>query len=154
MNDAPDDKLTVGWREWIALPDLGIARIKAKVDTGARTSALHATNIREYREDDRARVAFEVQPRKRKPGEPVSCHADIVDRRIVANSGGYKEERYVIETRLSIGTYSWPIEITLTSRDDMLIRMLLGRTAIESRAVVDPSRSYLVGKRLRKKKKQ
>ena len=83
----------------------------------------------------------------------VTCHADILDIRIVTDSGGHKEERYVIATTLSIGNQAWPIEVTLTSRDDMLFRMLLGRTAIKNRAQVDPARSYLVGKKKRIKKR-
>ena len=153
MSELPEHALTLGWREWVSLPELGVARIKAKVDTGARTSALHATNARKYRDDGKDRVEFEVQPLQRKTIQPLTCRADIVDQRVVTDSGGHKEERLVIGTTLSIGAYSWPIEVTLTSREDMLFRMLLGRTAIESIALVDPAKSYLVGKRPRKKKK-
>ena len=145
------DLLTLGWREWVALPDLGIHQIKAKVDTGARTSALHAFEVRPYSEDGCDRVEFLMHPVQKNSDMVVTCKADVLDKRLVTDSGGHKEERYVIGTTLSIGGRVWPIEITLTSRDDMLFRMLLGRTAIKGRAQVHPARSYLVGKKKRKK---
>lgn len=138
--------LTFGWREWVCLPDLGIRRIKAKVDTGARTSALHAFELRSYTEAGRERVEFRMHPLQKDVDTAIVCHADILDTRVVTDSGGHREERYVIETTLSIGGHTWPIEATLTSRDNMLFRMLLGRTAIRRRGLVDPARSYLVGK--------
>jgi hypothetical protein len=142
-----DHPITVGWREWVDLPDLGLFDIKAKVDTGARTSALHAFEVEEFFEDGRRRVRFLMHPRHRSDDVVQECFADVVDRRTVTNSGGGREERYVISTRLRMADEEWPIEMTLTARDDMMFRMLLGRTAMNGRIVVDPARSYLTGKR-------
>ena len=139
--------LTLGWREWVSLPDLGLHWIKAKVDTGARTSAIHAFALRTYERDGQERVEFRMHPNQKDNDTVVVCDAAVVDKRIVSDSGGHKEERLVIETTLVIGGHSWPIEATLTARDDMLFRMLLGRTAIKRRAVVNPARSYVIGKK-------
>ena len=147
------DMLVLGWREWTSLPELGINRIKAKVDTGARTSALHAFEVRPFVENNIQRVEFKIHPRQYNKEKVVVCVADILDERSVTDSGGHKENRWVIKTPLMIGQHSWPIEITLTAREDMRFRMLLGRTAIRGRAQVDPSRSYIVGKKRRKKKR-
>ena len=152
MNTA-SEILTLGWREWVSLPDIGIKQIKAKVDTGARTSALHAFELRPFSEHGRDRVEFRMHPLQKDVDTVVTCTADVLDTRIVTDSGGHNEERFVIETTLSLGKQAWPIEVTLTSRDDMLFRMLLGRTAIKNRAQVDPARSYLVGKKKRFKRR-
>jgi hypothetical protein len=144
-------KMRLGWREWIDLPELGLSNIKAKVDTGARTSALHAFELRTFEEDGRRRVEFKMHPNQGDQKTVVVCTADIKDEREVRDSGGHREMRCVIETPVSIGGETWTIELTLTSRDDMLFRMLLGRTAMRGRAIVDPSRSYLAGKRRKKK---
>ena len=141
------DLLTLGWREWVSLPELGLENIKAKVDTGARTSALHAFEVRQFEAGGRQRLEFKMHPRQRDNETVVVCQADVIDERVVRDSGGHAEMRWVIETPVTIGDESWPIEMTLTARDDMLFRMLLGRTAIRNRAVVDPARSYLVGKK-------
>ena len=139
--------LTLGWREWVCLPDLGLDQVKAKVDTGARTSAIPAFALRPYEKDGRERVEFRMHPNQKDTDTVVVCDAAVVDKRVVSDSGGHKEERLVIETTLVIGKHSWPIEATLTGRDDMLFRMLLGRTAIKNRAVVNPARSYVIGKK-------
>jgi hypothetical protein len=139
--------MRLGWREWADLPELGLTDIKVKVDTGARTSALHAFELRSFEENGKERVEFKMHPNQRDRQTVVVCTADIKDEREVRDSGGHVENRWVIETPVTIGGETWPIELTLTARDDMLFRMLLGRTAMRGRVIVDPSRSFLTGKR-------
>jgi len=143
----PDKKITLGWREWVGLPELGLHAIKAKVDTGARTSALHAFELDTFSERGIERVRFKIHPTQRDSEKIVTCVADIVDERSVTDSGGHREQRLIIMTLLTIGPWSWPIEMTLTARDNMMFRMLLGRTAMKGVAMVDPSRSYTTGKK-------
>ncbi|CAN5157884.1 ATP-dependent zinc protease [soil metagenome] len=138
---------TVGWREWVGLPALGVDRLKAKIDTGARTSALHTFEIRVFEEDERQRVRFGLHPRQYHEQPVHFCTADVLDRREVTDSGGHTEERIVIRTPVALGGLTWPIEITLTARDSMRFRMLLGRTAIRRRLRVDPAQSFLMGRR-------
>ncbi len=139
---AKPPKIIVGWREWVALPGLGIARIKAKIDTGARTSALHAFEVDSYQSASGPRVRFLMHPLQNDLNEVVECDAAVIDERLVTDSGGHRERRLVIETLLQIGDQSWPIEMTLTNRDTMQFRMLLGRTAMRRRLLVNPSVSY------------
>ena len=138
--------LVFGWREWVTLPELGLTKIKAKVDTGARTSALHAFALRPFKDGDVQRIEFQIHPKQHNTDIVSTCVARVVAQREITDSGGHKEIRYVIETLAEIGPHSWPIEITLTARDDMKFRMLLGRTAVKGRALVDSSRSYLAAK--------
>lgn len=143
MTAKPITKPILGWREWIALPQLGIERIKAKVDTGARTSALHAFNVRLYEEDGQRFVRFMVHPIQGNNEKFVKCTAKVKDERLVTDSGGHKEQRLVIETAIKIGDHQRTVEVTLTDRDNMLFRMLLGRTAIRPHFLVDPNKSFL-----------
>jgi len=142
-----DAKITLGWREWVQLPELGLRNIKAKVDTGARTSALHAFEVQPFDDNGVTSVRFKIHPNQRDNNTVVVCTAAVIDERIVRDSGGRREKRWVIATPVNIGRHVWVAEFTLTSRDDMIFRMLLGRTAIRGRAVVDPGRSFLIGKR-------
>ncbi|USH04554.1 ATP-dependent zinc protease [Grimontia kaedaensis] len=139
-----NDRLLVGWREWVALPDLGISAIKAKVDTGARTSCLHTFGIEEYEKDGEKWVKFMIHPIQDDGMTEKECHAKVKDMRTVRDSGGHETLRYVIETTFVVGDLSYPIEMTLTARDNMVFRMLLGRTAMENRLIVDPVKSFLV----------
>lgn len=134
---------TLGWREWVSLPELGIEQIKAKVDTGARTSALHAFKVDPFQRDGEEWVRFAIHPLQRNSEHVVECEAPVIDRREVRDSGGHSELRYVIKTAILIGDQCVTAEITLTDRENMKFRMLLGRTALKKGYRVNPGRSYL-----------
>jgi hypothetical protein len=153
LNNNTNNIITFGWREWVKLPELGLPAVKAKVDTGARTSALHAFELNPILENGIQRIEFSIHPFQRDLETVLICKADVIDKRNVTDSGGHQEERWVISTPMTIGDDTWPIEITLTSRDNMKFRMLVGRNALKGRALVDSASSYLVGKKPRKNKK-
>lgn len=135
----------LGWREWASLPDFGVDAIKVKLDTGARTSSLHAFDLTYFEGAGHRMVRFEVHPVQRSAENAVVVEAPVVDERWVRNSGGERELRPVIETTVCIGGRTWPIELTLTRRDEMGFRMLLGRQALKRKALVDPGRSFRAG---------
>ncbi len=138
----------IGWREWITLPELGLEDIKAKIDTGARTSALHAFSLRTFKDGHQDKITFDIHPVQNNIDIVATCTADIIDQRWITDSGGHREERFVIRTPITLGNQTWPIEITLTERDTMLFRMLLGRSAIRKRFVVNPARSFIKKKKI------
>ena len=146
-------KPTLGWCEWLALPDLGIGKIKAKVDTGAKTSTLHAKRVQHYRARGKDWVEFTVYPFQRNSERTVIAQAHLVDIRWVKSSVGHRTRRAVVETTVSIGPHSWPIELTLVDRDLMGFRMLLGRQAVGGRFLIDPAHMYLLGRRPKTKKR-
>lgn len=142
----PSERPAIGWREWVELPDLGVDRIKAKIDTGARTSSLHAFGLERFQRDGREMVRFEAHPLQRDTSISIPVEAELVDRRSVRSSTGAETVRPVIETDVSLLGQRWPIELSLIRRDLMGFRMLLGRQAIRGRFVVDPGRSFLGGR--------
>lgn len=144
-----NDKRLLGWREWVRLDGLGLPPIKAKIDTGARSSALHAFGEEIFELDGRQWVRFNINPRQR-DSQLFQVESPVIDYRYVTNSGGHRQKRYVIETLVTLGDDSWPIELTLTSRETMRFRLLLGRTALQGRYTVDPDLSYCIGKKPRK----
>ncbi|WP_210396255.1 ATP-dependent zinc protease family protein [Motiliproteus sediminis] len=135
----------IGWREWVALPQLGIERLKVKVDTGARSSALHAYFVEPFTRDGKAWVRFGIHPHQNDETRTVICEAAVHDRRKVRDSGGHEEVRPVILTEVHLGERRISVEVTLTNRDSMKFRMLLGRTALKSDYLVAPAESYLLG---------
>lgn len=140
---APKKRTTIGWREWVGLPDLGITEIKAKVDTGADNSSLHAFNIERFDQDGVEMVRFQVHPRQRKKRPSFDCLAEVIGERRVKNPGGRVEIRPVIRSRLIVAGEELTASVNLTTRDEMTFRMLLGRRTVRNRFVVDPGRSYL-----------
>ncbi len=133
--------MVIGWREWLALPQLHIDRIKAKIDTGARTSSLHAYFIEPYTENGQQMVRFGVHPRQQRQTPDIICQAPVRDYRQVSDSGGHREMRYVITTEVLLGQQRRTIELTLSNRERMTFRMLLGRTALRGMLVL-PDQSY------------
>lgn len=139
------NKVILGSEEWCSFPELGIPLIKARVDSGAKTSALHAVNIAPFLRDGESWVKFDINPIQNNLKTIIHCEALLVDKRIVKSSSGFREQRYVIRTILDFGEHKWSIEMTLTNRDSMGFRMLLGREAMSGRVLVDPEQKYLLG---------
>ncbi len=141
----------IGWKEWIGLDCLGLPAIKAKTDTGAKTSSLHAFNIENFYIENVEYVKFDIHPLQKNKQFVRTCIARVIDQRMVSDSGGKKEKRYVIKSDLVIGQVKVRIDLTLANRDTMAFRMLLGREAIkQAKMLVDPSKSFLQGKYKRK----
>ena len=135
----------IGWREYAALPDLGVEKINAKIDTGAKSSAIHAFKIREVEIDGVAHVEFYLHPRQRRKKPEIHCLLPLADKREIRSSNGQVEERYVVKTRLHLDGRTWKIDLTLTNRDAMGFRLLVGRDALRRKFVIDPGASYLLG---------
>lgn len=141
----------IGWREWVGLPDFGIESIKVKVDTGARSSSLHAFNLQKFQRDGANWVRFKVHPVQRKKIKTIEIEAEVLEYRTVRSSNGKATERPVILTHVELLGTVWPVELTLASRDNMGFRMLLGREAFRRRFLVDAGNSYYGGKPKRSK---
>ncbi|GEM_PF-601578 len=153
VNPTPSALDIIGWREWLSIPELGIPRIKAKVDTGARTSCLHTCGLELYTGPrGEERVRFKVHPLQRKPDYSVECDCPLLNQRQVKDSGGHEEVRPFIRIPVTLGNVTWEVEFSLTNRDNMKFRMLLGRTAMNGRFLVSPGLSYQIGKPLRRVK--
>ncbi len=145
MARVDQSKTIIGWKEWLSLPELGIHFIKAKIDTGARTSALHASSITIKFERGQRIACFTIKPLPNRADIIISCEAPVIDERIVSDSSGKREKRFVIRSQLQIGGREWPIEITLANREKMSVKMLLGRSAMKF-LMVDPTKVYLLGR--------
>ena len=152
VRSSPRDEplLQIGWREWLALPDLGVENIKAKIDTGARSSSLHAFAIEPFRRDGADWVRFSVHPWQRSAEDAVDVECPVHDRRTIRSSTGHTQERFVILTELELLGTTVTTEVTLTRRDEMGFRMLVGREALRQGFLVDSGRSYLGGRPPRK----
>jgi hypothetical protein len=140
------ERILTGWREWVSLPDLDIPWIKAKIDTGARTSALHVFSIESVKSRGKPKLRIGLHPVQGRTDVERFCTVEVADKRWVMDSGGHREKRYVIISTIQLGEEHWPIEMTLTKRDNMKFRMLLGRTAMHHRLTVNPDAPYLAGR--------
>jgi len=145
-----NEKMTIGWREWLSLPSLEIPAVKVKIDTGAKTSALHSFSTELYTENSITMVRFGLHPLQKNTDLEIVCTAPVKDQRIVTDSGGHSEMRCVIDVLALFRGVEWPIEVTLTNRDTMRFRMLLGRSAMAGKFIVDPELSYCGGRQLAK----
>jgi len=146
LKKSKETQMLIGWREWVTLPQLHIPAIKAKIDTGAKTSSLHAFDIKTTTNAGHHRVHFSIHPIQGNNKVVIHCHAPLVDERYIMSSSGHKELRCVISTQLQLGDLSWEIELTLSDRDPLRFRMLLGREALKKNVIINPSRSLCLGK--------
>jgi len=142
--------LCIGWQEWVSIPSLKILAIKAKIDTGAKTSSLHAFNIEPFTLNRKKHVKFCIHPLQRNSSLFIYCEAPVVDIRGVMSSNGHVEERYVIKSFICLGQKKWEIELTLSDRDPLRFRMLLGREALRSGILINPSKSLCIKKYTKK----
>lgn len=139
------EKLLIGWREWCALPGLGIPAIKFKTDTGADTSSLHAMHLETFHQDGKLFARFETHPIQRNNHVTKQCVVEVAGKKHIRSSNGMSEERYIIKTPMTIGKHTWDVKLTLTSRAQMGFRMLLGREAMHDHMLIDPDKSYYFG---------
>ncbi|MCI5143641.1 MAG: alpha-L-glutamate ligase, partial [Candidatus Electrothrix sp. ATG1] len=146
MISADQPKTIIGSEEWCAFPDMAIPALKARIDSGAKTSSIHAFNIQPFRRHGRSWVSFEVHPIQNNRRIVIRCEKPVTDRRAVKSSSGLTETRYVVSASMQLGPDSWEIELTLANRDSMGYRMLLGREAMGNRLIIDPSESFCLGK--------
>lgn len=142
-----DARMDAGWREWVSLPTLGIRALKAKLDTGARTCALRVAAVRAFRRDGTPMVSFRLLPPRGRVAAGLPHEARITGHRVVSDSGGHRQRRWVIRTRLGLGGRTWPVDVTLAPADGSTFRMLVGRSAMRGRLVVHPDRKYLLGRK-------
>ena len=142
--------IAIGWREWVALPQLDISKIKAKVDTGARSSSLHAYDLRYYRRGQKEFVKFKVHPMQRNNKKVIQASAEVLEYRNIKSSNGSVQKRPVVVTPVEIAGERWLIEITLANRDEMGFRMLLGRESVRGKVFIDPGKSFLTSPKKRK----
>ncbi|WP_144872599.1 ATP-dependent zinc protease [Microbacterium sp. 1.5R] len=146
MSTSSHSNTLIGWREWVSLPDLGVDWIKAKIDTGARTSSLHAFDIREFERDGASWVRFRVKPWQDSQEDAVVVESPVHDRRAVRSSSGHAQDRFVVELLIRLYDREVLAEVTLSNRDEMGFRMLIGREALKHGYVVDPARSFVGGR--------
>lgn len=140
--EAGVEKQVIGWREWVEFPELQLGKVKAKIDTGARSSSIHAFDIEPITKNGDPWVRFSIHPLQHSDEQVVVCEAPIKDFRSITDSGGHKSMRYIIETPFKIGEETFLAELSLFNRSNMLFRLLVGRTALKGRYLVDPARSY------------
>lgn len=147
VRNQASSNIIIGWREYASLPELDIERVKVKIDTGARSSALHAFNIQERSQNGKQIISFQVHPQQRDSHTTITTEAELLEYRQIRNSGGKAQLRPVIKTNIQVGAEIWTIELSLTNRDVMGFRMLLGRQGVRNKFLVDPGRSFLLSSR-------